>query len=34
MVAWPLLLLTLFDMSGHRKEMPEVLTFFMPLSLR
>jgi hypothetical protein len=32
-VAWPLLLLTLFDMSGYRKEMPEILILFMPLTV-
>ncbi len=32
-VAWPLLVLTLLDMSGYRKEMPEILTLFMPLTV-
>jgi hypothetical protein len=32
-VAWPLLLLTLVSMPGYRKEMPEILNLFMPLTV-
>jgi hypothetical protein len=32
-VAWPLLLLTLVGMPGYRKEMPEILILFMPLTV-
>jgi hypothetical protein len=32
-VAWPLLLLTLVSMPDYRKEMPEILNLFMPLTV-
>lgn len=32
-VAWPLLLLSLIEMQSHRKEMPEILNLFIPLSI-
>jgi hypothetical protein len=32
-VAWPLLLLSLLEMQSHRKQMPEILNLFIPLSI-
>ncbi len=32
-VAWPLLVLSLLEMQSHRKDMPEILNLFIPLSI-